>query len=49
MGTGKVVCDSDVIIDFFEETKGRHQQTVISIKEIGEDNVAISLVTEMEL
>jgi len=46
---GKVICDSDVVIDFFEEAKQRHEQTVIAIGDIGEDNIVISAITKMEV
>jgi len=49
MATQKVICDTDVLIEFFDEKKARHSQTVISIDEIGIDNILISAISKMEL
>jgi len=46
----KVVCDTDVIIDYFNENNSRHFATKAIIEgEIGLDNVVISAITKMEL
>jgi predicted nucleic acid-binding protein len=46
----KIICDTDVLIDYFEVDKPRHSQTREVIdKEIGLDNVIISIITKMEL
>lgn len=49
MATQKVVCDSDVMIDYFDERKKRHFQTKIELEKIGLDNVVLSAITKMEL
>lgn len=49
MATQKVICDTDVLIEFFDEKKARHSQTVASIDEIGIDNILISVISKMEL
>lgn len=49
MATQKVICDTDVLIEFFDERKVRHSQTVASIDEIGIDNILISAISKMEL
>ncbi len=46
----KVICDTDVMIDYFDESKPRHADTVRELEEnISLDNVLISAVTKMEL
>ncbi len=50
METKKIICDTDVMIDFFDENKKRHLVTKNIIEEvIGIDNVVISAVTKMEM
>ncbi|WP_036603157.1 type II toxin-antitoxin system VapC family toxin [Olivibacter sitiensis] len=49
MATQKVICDTDVIIEFFDQKKARHSQTVASLEEIGIDNILISAISKMEL
>ena len=49
MATQKVICDTDILIEFFDEKKARHSETVTSIKEIGMDNILISAISKMEL
>lgn len=49
MATQKVICDTDVLIEFFDEKKDRHSQTTASINEIGIDNILISAISKMEL
>ena len=46
----KIICDTDVLIDYFDTSKPRHSSTVQAINnEIGLDNVIISAITKMEL
>jgi len=46
----KVICDTDVLIDYFDSTKPRHQSTKqILESEIGIDNIVLSAITKMEL
>ncbi|HEY9003085.1 MAG TPA: type II toxin-antitoxin system VapC family toxin [Mucilaginibacter sp.] len=46
----KIICDTDVLIDYFDTSKPRHYSTVqIVNNEIGLDNVIISAITKMEL
>jgi len=49
MEAGKVICDTDVVIEFFERARDRHRQTFGLISQIGEDNIVVSIVTKMEL
>lgn len=49
MATQKIICDTDVLIEFFDENKTRHSHTVASIAEIGLDNILISAISKMEL
>jgi len=49
MATQNVICDTDVLIEFFDEKKARHSQTVALIEKIGIDNVLISAISKMEL
>ncbi|MBS1519699.1 MAG: type II toxin-antitoxin system VapC family toxin [Bacteroidetes bacterium] len=44
------MCDTDVLIDYFDNSKPRHSSTVQIIDSvIGLDNVVISAITRMEL
>src|SRR6201999_2847711 len=47
---GRIICDTDVLIDYLEADKPRHLQTkeIIGHK-IGLDNVVISIISKMEL
>jgi predicted nucleic acid-binding protein len=46
----KVVCDTDVMIDYWDVSSKRHSQTKTIIEEkIGLDNIVISAITKMEL
>ena len=46
----KVVCDTDVMIDYWDVSSKRHSQTKIIIEDkIGLDNIVISAITKMEL
>lgn len=49
MATEKVICDTDVLIAFFDEKKTGHKHAIESIETIGLDNILISAVTKMEL
>ncbi len=49
MATQKVICDTDVLIEFFDEKKARHSKTTATINEIGIDNILISAISKMEL
>lgn len=49
MATQKIICDSDVLIEFFDEKKACHSQTAATIEEIGIDNILISAISKMEL
>jgi predicted nucleic acid-binding protein len=46
----KIICDTDVLIDYFDNNKIRHSQTnkIIS-NEIEIDNVVLSAISKMEL
>ncbi len=45
-----ILCDTDVIIDYFDATQKRHEETKFIIEqEIGLANVLISSITKMEL
>jgi predicted nucleic acid-binding protein len=45
-----VVCDTDVMIDYWNNTSKRHEQTKdILENKIGIDNIIISAITRMEL
>ncbi len=50
MEAKQVVCDTDVLIDYFDVSSFRHQQCYeILEREIGLDNVILSAITLMEL
>lgn len=50
MATKKVICDTDVMIDYWDEKQSRHAQTKINLeRNIGLDNVVLSAITKMEL
>jgi predicted nucleic acid-binding protein len=50
MAEKKVICDTDVIIDYWEEKNPRHKVTKeILENKIGLDNIVLSAVTKMEL
>lgn len=50
MAKKPVICDTDVLIDYFDIRSKRHQQTKNIIDSIIElDNVIISAITKMEL
>lgn len=45
----KVICDTDVMIDYLNKKHVRHTDTVNVINQIGLDNVVLSAITKMEL
>lgn len=50
MATNKIICDTDVIIDYWDNKKVRHEATKHVIDNvIGLNNVLISAVTQIEL
>lgn len=50
MATNKVICDTDVIIDYWDNKKVRHTVTKHVIDDvIGTSNVWISAITQIEL
>ncbi len=50
MATKKVVCDTDVMIDFWDASSVRHLKTKSVLENnIGLDNVVLSVITRMEL
>ena len=50
MGQNMILCDTDVIIDFLDQSQKRHSKTKKLIDEkIQLSNVVISIITKMEL
>ena len=50
MGKEKIICDTDVLIDYFDVGQKRHPNTKITLEQnIGFSNILISSVTKMEL
>jgi predicted nucleic acid-binding protein len=50
MAAEKVICDTDVIIDYFDARQNRHEETRIILEQtIGFQNILISSITKMEL
>ncbi len=50
MAAVKTICDTDVLIDYFDTNQQRHQATRKIIEEkIGLDSVVLSAITKMEL
>ncbi|HWK57608.1 MAG TPA: PIN domain-containing protein [Parapedobacter sp.] len=49
MVTQKIICDTDVLIEFFDENKTRHSETAGAIEKIGINNMLISAISKMEL
>lgn len=50
MAKEKIICDTDLMIDFWDKTKSRHVTTKSTLeKSIELDNVVLSAVTKMEL
>ena len=44
-----VLCDTDVMIDYWDVKNKRHAQTVKILENIGRENIALSAITKMEL
>jgi predicted nucleic acid-binding protein len=50
MAKDKIVCDTDVMIDYWDSSSKRHSQTKTVLEhKIGLDNIVISAITKMEL
>ena len=50
MAKNKIVCDTDVMIDYWDVSSQRHSQTkAILENKVGLDNIVISAITKMEL
>lgn len=50
MAQGKIICDTDVLIDYFDSSKVRYSATLNIINEkIRTENVVLSAITKMEL
>lgn len=50
MAKSKVICDTDVMIDYWDTKCKRHEQTKLMIDDIiGLENLVISAITKMEL
>ncbi len=50
MAKKKIICDTDVMIDYWDKTRPRHEGTKSTLeKSIELDNVVLSAVTKMEL
>ncbi|MDR6782717.1 putative nucleic acid-binding protein [Pedobacter africanus] len=50
MGKKKIICDTDVLIDYFDASQKRHSETKIILDQnIGLSNILISSITKMEL
>ncbi|GAA3989615.1 type II toxin-antitoxin system VapC family toxin [Mucilaginibacter dorajii] len=50
MAAEKVICDTDVIIDYFDACQNRHEETRVILEQtIGFQNILISSITKMEL
>lgn len=50
MAKEKIICDTDVLIDYFDVTQQRHQETKLILEQnIGLSHILISSITKMEL
>ena len=50
MAKNKIICDTDVMIDYWDQTKPRHSSTKTILEEsISLDNIVLSAITKMEL
>jgi len=50
MAKEKIICDTDVLIDYFDHDQNRHTETRLIIEQnIGLENILISSITKMEL
>lgn len=49
MGTEKIICDTDVLIDYFDKNNSRNGSTTVLLeRDIGLDNMIISSITKMD-
>lgn len=50
MAEKKIICDTDVMIDYWDAKQPRHNATKLALeKKIGLDNIVLSAITKMEL
>ena len=50
MAEKKIICDTDVMIDYWDESNVRHKETKLILEnEIGLDNVVLTAITKIEL
>lgn len=50
MAKEKIVCDTDVMIDYWDKAKSRHEATKLTLeKSIEPGNIVLSAITKMEL
>jgi len=50
MAAEGIICDTDILIDYFDAKQKRHEETKIIIEQkIGLNNILISSITKMEL
>ena len=50
MAKNKIVCETDVMIDYWDVSSKRHSQTKTILEDkVGLDNIVISAITKMEL
>lgn len=50
MAKEQVICDTDILIDYFDVSQKRHQETKLILEQnIGFQNILISSITKMEL
>ena len=50
MAAEGIICDTDILIDYFDAKQKRHEETKIIIEQkIGFNNILISSITKMEL
>ncbi len=49
MAEKKIICDTDVMIDYWDTKNVRHVSTSATLKNIGLDNVILPAITKMEL
>lgn len=50
MAAERIICDTDIIIDYFDAKQKRHEETKSIIEQkIGFQNILISSITKMEL
>jgi len=50
MAKEKIICDTDILIDYFDHAQSRHAETSLIIEQkIGPENILVSSITKMEL